>query len=156
MKEIILFLHPMLGVFGVIAAFWVIIETLNAGEKNQKRIHFASVSTAVFMVLTWIASGYWYVTYYAADKAIILNGPWAFAHSLVMETKEHLFFVTLVLALFLPIVTFGNNLVSNRSARIVVYTVSAFIILSAMALEGAGGILTMGVKLGLLSMVGAN
>ena len=31
--------------------------------------------------------------------------PWPFAHNLLMETKEHLFFITAILAFLLPITT---------------------------------------------------
>ena len=155
MKEIILMLHPTFGVLGIISAFWVLVETLNASDKNRNRICIASIFVTVFMVLTWIAGGYWYVVHYAVDKAVILKGPWPFAHNFFMETKEHLFFMTLVLSLFLPMVVWMNNLASNRSARIVVFTVTAFIILSALALEGAGSVIAMGVKLGLVHGAGA-
>ena len=155
MKDIILLMHPMFGVLGAISAVWVFIETLNAREENQKRIRCASVLVALFMVIVWIVGGYWYVVYYGADRVMILKGPWAFAHNIFMETKEHLFFVTLVLALYLPLVTFKNNLVTNRSARMVVLTVSALIVLSAMVIEGAGGVISMGVKLGLVHSLSA-
>ena len=86
----------MFGVFGVIAAVWVFVEVLNISEKNLKRINTACITVALLMVLTWITSGYWYIVYYAGDKALILKGPWAFAHNLIMESKEHVFFVVLI------------------------------------------------------------
>lgn len=140
----------MLAVIGVLAAVWVLVETLNASPSNVKRINKASMVVAASMVLTWITSGYWYVTYYASDKALILKGPWAFAHSLVMESKEHIFFMILVLALFLPFVTMKNDLVTNKSARTLVVVVTALIILSALALEGAGAVISFAVRMSLL------
>ncbi|OGG76389.1 hypothetical protein A2950_00050 [Candidatus Kaiserbacteria bacterium RIFCSPLOWO2_01_FULL_55_19] len=150
MKEFILFLHPMFAVFGVIATVWVLVEVLNASEKNLKRISAASITAALFMVLTWITSGYWYIVYYATDKALILKGPWAFAHTLVMETKEHVFFSILILALFLPMITLRNNLATNASARKLVYVVAVLIILSSLALEGAGALISFAVRMSLL------
>ena len=150
MKEIILMIHPTFGVLGAIAAVWVFIEVLNISQANLFRARWASLATAVFMVITWISSGYWYVLYYAADKAVILKGPWAFAHNLVMETKEHLFFVTLILAIYLPIAMWSEDLFTNKSARMVILWTSALIFLTAMALEGMGATISLGVKMGLL------
>ncbi|HEY4509187.1 MAG TPA: hypothetical protein VJC13_02815 [Candidatus Paceibacterota bacterium] len=153
MKEFILFLHPMLGVFGVITAVWVFVEVLNVSERNLKRINIASILTAILMVLTWITSGYWYIVYYAGDRALILKGPWAFAHNLVMESKEHVFFIVLVLSLFLPIVTKSNNLLENKPARSLVLTLTVLIVLISLALEGAGGIISFAVRMSLLGNI---
>lgn len=151
MKESILFLHPALAVLGVIAAVWVFVEVLNVSGKNLKRINIASILVAVSMVLTWITSGYWYIVYYATDKALILKGPWAFAHSLVMESKEHIFFSALILSLFLPIISHKNNLLQNKSARVLMYVVTILIILVALLLEGAGAIISFAVRMSLLN-----
>lgn len=154
MKEFLLLLHPTLGSLGILATVWTAIEVWNASSANYARIKFASATAAVLMVLTWIAAGYWYVVYYAADKAIILAGPWPFAHNFFMESKEHAFFITLVLALFLPIAVYTNNLVTNRAARIVVLWTAVLIALSAFAIEGAGSIIAMGVRVGLMQSLG--
>src|ERR1700687_2660479 len=104
MSDLILFAHPVFGVLGIMAAVWVIVEALNASEANQARIRGAAWAVAVFMVAAYVVGGYWYVTYYYAEKAIILKGPWPFAHNVFMESKEHIFFGLLVLSLLLPIV----------------------------------------------------
>ena len=152
MKEFILFLHPMLAVFGVITAVWVMVEGLNASKKNLKRINRASLLTALFMVLTWITSGYWYIAYYAADKALILKGPWAFAHNLLMESKEQVFFAILILSLLLPIISYKNNLETNKSARTLILGVAILIVLSSLALEGAGATISYAVRMSLLGV----
>ena len=85
------------------------------------------------------------MNYYYADKAIILKGPWPWAHSLFMETKEHLFFIPLILALYLPIVA-ARRLASNAAARAMVMVVATFIILNGLAIEGAGALINYGVK----------
>lgn len=149
MKELLLAIHPTTGVLAILTAVWVFVEALNASASNQARLWIASIATLMLMVVTWIAGGYWYVTYYAIDKAIILKGPWPLAHTLVMETKEHLFFITLILCVLLPIVIKTNNIVTNRSARTLVLVVAALIVLSAFTMEGAGAIISMGVRVGL-------
>ena len=145
MSDIILFSHPTFGVLGILAAVWVFVEALNASESNQVRIRCAAWAVAAFMVLAWLLGGYWYTVYYAPEKAIILKGPWPWAHNFFMETKEHLFFIPLILALYLPIVA-ARKLAANRGARVMVMVVAAFIVLNGLAIEGAGAIINYGVK----------
>lgn len=153
LKDLLLLVHPIFGVLGMLAAIWLFVEILNATSSNGKRIRLASLAVPLFMVLTWIAGGYWYVLYYAQDKATILNGPWPFAHSIIMETKEHVFFITLILSLLLPIVVRGENLTLNRNARIITLWITALIILSVLFLEGTGSLIALGVKMGLMNTI---
>lgn len=95
-KEFILMLHPTFGVLGMLAAVWVFVEVINVSDANRHRINTASVVVAVLIWLSFLFGGYWYVQFYGADKAIIKQGPWPFAHSFFMETKEHLFLVLLL------------------------------------------------------------
>jgi hypothetical protein len=145
MSDIILFAHPTFGVLGILASVWILVEALNASEANQGRIRLAAYAVTACIVCAWILGGFWYVNYYYAEKAIILKGPWPFAHSLFMETKEHLFFIPLILAFYLPIVA-SRKLASNATARAMVMTVAGFIVLNALAIEGAGAIINHGAK----------
>lgn len=145
MSDIILFAHPTFGVLGILAAVWVLVEALNATDANQARTRFFASVAMVCIVLAWILGGYWYTIYYAPEKAIILKGPWPWAHDIVMETKEHLFFIALILALFLPIAA-AKNLARNAAARTIVMVTAVFIILNGLAIEGAGAMINYGVK----------
>jgi hypothetical protein len=145
MSDIVLFAHPTFGVLGIIAAVWVFVEALNASEANRRRTWLASLAVTACIAAAWVLGGYWYVTYYAAEKAIILKGPWPFAHSLFMETKEHLFFIPLLLALYLPFAA-RLRLAVNRPARAMVMAVAALIVLNGLAIEGAGAVINYGVK----------
>ncbi len=151
MKEFLFLLHPVFGALGILSTVWLFIETLNARAANVARIWYAAISSALFMIATWIAGGYWYVTYYATDKAIILAGPFPLAHTFFMEAKEHGFFITLILAILLPIVVRDNDLASNAAARRLTLAVAALVFLSAFAIEGAGSVIAMGVRVGLMS-----
>ncbi len=145
MSDIILFAHPTFGVLGILAAVWVFVETLNASPANAARTQLAAFAVTIFIVLAWVLGGYWYVNYYAPEKAIILKGPWPWAHDFFMETKEHLFFIPLILALFLPIAA-RANLAASRVARTMVLSVAALVVLSGLAIEGAGAVINYGVK----------
>jgi hypothetical protein len=148
-SDVILLAHAAFGVTGCLAALWVFVEALNAKPSNAARIQTGALLTVVCIAGAWICGGYWYVHFYPPEKALILKGPWPFAHNFFMETKEHLFFVTAVLALLLPI-TARERLYSNSAARKLVLSVAGLIVITGLALEGAGAVIDHGVKIALL------
>ncbi len=149
MNEVILMLHVLFGVLCIIASVWVFVDVLNVTPVNLGRIRKLSLVIAVVMWLAYLDAGYWYVVFYHVDKAIILKGPWPFAHNFFMETKEHVVIMLLLLATYLPIAT-ANDLVASKGARKLVLWVSALVAVTALSAEGMGAIIAMGVKVALL------
>lgn len=149
MNEIILMTHVLFGIACMLAAGWVFVDVLNVSEANVARVRKVSWAAAAFMWVAFLVGGYWYVTLYKADKAIILKGPWPFAHNMVMETKEHLVIMLLLLASYLPIAA-ADNLVGSKDARKLMLWAAAIVALLALGMDGEGGIIAMGVKVGLL------
>jgi hypothetical protein len=150
MNELVLMAHVMFGVGCLVTTLWVFVDVLNVSEANQCRIRRLSRAAAVFMWLAFLIGGYWYVFFYPVDKAIILKGPWPFAHNFFMETKEHLVILLLLLATYLPIAAAGN-LSASKDARRVVLWVAGMMVLLALMMEGDGAVIAMGVKIGLLA-----
>jgi hypothetical protein len=151
-SDVILLAHSTFGVLGTISAVWVFVEALNARAENAGRIRKAAFIVALCMTATWIVGGYWYIHFYPADRALILAGPWPFAHTLFMETKEHLFFIPLILSFYLPIAA-ADKLYENAAARKMVLSVAMLIVLSGLAIEGAGAVINHGAKIALLHSV---
>jgi hypothetical protein len=149
MSDAILLAHAAFGVAGSMAALWVFVEALNARPESAGRIRAAALGTAVAIGAAWICGGYWYVRFYPADRALILKGPWPFAHNVFMETKEHLFFVTAILALLLPIAA-REKVWASAAARKLVLAVAALIVVTGLSLEGAGAVIEHGAKAALL------
>jgi len=149
MNEIILMAHVFFGVACLVAAVWLFVDVLQANEGNIARIRTISWGAAAFMWCAFLVGGYWYVTSYKVDKAIILKGPWPFAHNIVMETKEHLVIMLLLLVTYLPIVA-ADNLVASKDARKLMLWVTGLIALLALTMDGEGGVIAMGVKMSLL------
>lgn len=147
-SEIILLAHATFGVLALLAAAWVFVDTLNGGELAMRRVRRASALVAALLWLTALFGGYWYVTWYAADKALIQSGPWPLAHAVLMETKEHVFFTLLLLGSYLPIAA-SSAAMPARGVRTLLLTISALIVLLGLAMEGAGAIAALGVKLAL-------
>jgi hypothetical protein len=150
MTQVILMTHVLFGMLCIVTSVWVFVDVLNANEANQGRIKTMSIAVAVFMWLAYLIGGYWYVVFYGADKAVILKGPWPFAHSFFMEMKEHVVIMLLLLTTLLPIVA-SNNLAINKAARKVTLWVVGLIVLVGMAMDGAGAIIGIGVKVALLN-----
>jgi hypothetical protein len=148
-SDVLLLAHASFGVLGCLAAVWVFVETLNARSENAARIRTGALLVAACMLAAWICGGYWYVHFYPAEKALILKGPWPLAHNFFMETKEHLFFVTAILAILLPIAA-REKLHGNAAARSLVLSVAALVAITGLALEGAGAVIDHGVKVALL------
>jgi len=148
-NNVVLLVHPALGGLATLAALWVFVDTLNAAETSRTRIKNISILCAVLIWLTYIIGGYWYVVYYAPEKAIIKAGPWPFAHGIFMEIKEHVFLMLLLLATYLPIAA-SSNVAGNRTARSVVLWVSGLIVPISLSMEGSGAIISIAVKIGLL------
>lgn len=148
-SDVLLLAHASFGVLGCLAAVWVFVETLNARPENAGRIRTGALLVAGFMLAAWICGGYWYVHFYPAEKALILKGPWPLAHNFFMETKEHMFFVTAILAILLPIAA-RDKLYGNQAARRLVLSIAALVAITGLALEGAGAVIDHGVKVALL------
>jgi hypothetical protein len=149
MNEALLMLHVALGVFCVVASVWIFVDVLHISDANHARVKAVSRFVAAAMWACFIVAGYWYVNLYPADKAIILNGPFKAAHNFFMETKEHLVIILLLLTNYLPIVAM-NNLAADRAARKLMLWTAALIALLALAMEGEGALIAIGVKTSLL------
>ena len=149
MSYFTLMAHAILGSLLGLASIWFFVEVLNAKEENQGRIRTTSLIIAGLMWLTFLLGGYFYVIHYSVDKAFILKGPWPFAHKFLTETKEHVVIMLLFLATFLPIIAY-RNLAANKGARKIALWATGLLVLTTVAMEGAGAIISMAVRVALL------
>lgn len=147
--SILLMPHALFGSLVALATVWVFVDALNVNAATEGRVRKMSMLVAVLMWLTYLLGAYYYVGFYSADKAIIIKGPWSFAHNFFMETKEHVVIMLLLLATYLPVAASGN-LVANKAARSLVLWVAGLIVLIAVAMDGTGAIISMGVRVALL------
>jgi len=148
MSNFILMLHPMIGFLFILGSLWVFVDVVNINEGNAARVRTLSLGVAVLMWLAYLIGGYWYVTYYGGDKALILKGPWPFAHDFFMESKEHIVLMLVLLATFLPILA-SNDIVHSKGVRSVMLWVTGLMIVVGIYMEGAGAIISMGTRVAL-------
>jgi hypothetical protein len=154
-KELMTMPHVLFGVFGILFAVWVAVEAANSSEANQRRLKLASIGTTLFLWLSYLVGGWWYVVYYGAavsnsDKSIILAGPWKWSHSFFMETKEHIFFMMLFLSILLPIVTFRNQIFKDTKVRNLTIVIALTIVVLGLSMEGFGAMISKGIKMSLM------
>ncbi len=150
LNQMVMMSHVGLGVLGILAAVAMYVDVLNANQGNYQRIKNTSVLVSVFIVLAYLIGGYWYVVYYGHDRDIIKAGPWPWAHNYFMEVKEHVFFLMLMLAIYLPIAVRGGRFLTDKSGKTLVQGVLLLIILLGFFMEGAGGLIGKGVTMGLM------
>ncbi len=148
MENLLLLIHPATGILAMLAAVWVFVDAFNAAEGSQGRIKTLSLFCAGLMWLTYLIAGYWYVVFYGPDKAIIKAGPWPFGHNFFMEVKEHVFLALILLATYLPIA--ARDIAHNKAARRLTLWVAGLIVPTSLAMEGAGAIISLAVRVGLL------
>lgn len=142
--------HVVLGVWGIFATLWFVVEGININPKNLERIKKASLVQAFLISGSYLVGGWWYVAYYAAhDRGIILKGPFPQGHRFFMEAKEHIFFILLLFSFILPIIAYQNNLLANKGAKKLAMMVAVVVILLGFGMEGAGSFISQSVKLGL-------
>ena len=154
-KELMTMPHVLFGVFGILFAVWVAVEAANSSEANQGRLKLASIGTTLFLWLSYLIGGWWYVVYYGAavsnsDKSIILAGPWKWSHSFFMETKEHIFFMMIFLSILLPIVTFRNQIFKDTKVRNLTIVIALTIVVLGLGMEGFGAMISKGIKMSLM------
>ena len=79
--------------------------------------------------------------------AVIVKSSWDFAHKFFMETKEHIFFVVLILSIYLPIVAFKNSVATNKTAQNLIMTLGIILLILMLYIDGAGAIISHGAEI---------
>lgn len=138
--SIALAVHILIGVLGVFLFGGVSLGLLKK-KVSVKMLKVFSLGGLISYLTAWILGGHYYVVYYGSKvKPIIKAGDMPWAHSIVMEAKEHIF-------LFLPFLAFVS-VVSIWSLRenldempkfknaVMLVSLMAFIIGILMALAG--------------------
>ncbi len=104
-SKILVLIHSISGSLTALALAWIILESLYLTNEGVVRAKIAGYLAAFLVVAgCWIVGGYNYLTNYGSQvKPIILAGPEPWAHSIVMEVKEHIF-------IFLPIIVIALSM----------------------------------------------
>lgn len=144
--NISLITHVLIGVVGVIASYAVVMGLL---KKTLPITYLKTTSLIAFIsyMLSWASGGYYYVVRYGSEvKPLIKGGDYSWAHSVLMESKEHifLFLPALSFVIVLVIWLYGSSLQENTSLkRVLTYIaftvlfIGIFIAISGILISGA-------------------
>ena len=142
-------LHAVLGEVGALAFLWVLVEMLDPNEARLRRARRAALIGVLCLLAAWVAGGIYYLTDYAAlVKPVIKSGPLPWAHTVIMETKEHIF-------LFLPFLgVLGwsllrknvNVFIGDKNLKRATILLCLLIVLLAFSMAGMGFIISSGFR----------
>lgn len=152
MDIVLRFLHIGFGELTLLFTMGV-VAALIWGSQNRKVLiaKIASLAGALSAILSWVISGTYYVVFYGPDvKPTIKSGPWPWAHSIFMESKEHVFLFLPFLAVFLLFLVwkYGNKWEEERYIRISILTVGAVTILIPLLMMFSGYLVSTGYRIG--------
>ncbi|MBI4692334.1 MAG: hypothetical protein HY773_02785 [Candidatus Terrybacteria bacterium] len=149
MGHLLVGIHVAIGELAIIAFIWTFIELAKPTEQKIKRAKIAAILGTTLIFISWIVAGYYYVEFYGTNvKPIIKQGPMPWAHSIVMETKEHVFLFLPFLSLFTLglIQKYKNELIENREARVSILLLCCLIVLIGFSMVIMGYIISTGAR----------
>jgi len=149
-------IHAGLGEAGALAFLWVLVELLNPNESSIRRAKTVALIGTVFLFLSWFVGGYYYLEHYGPHvKALIKAGPVPWAHSVITETKEHVFLFLPFLAIltWATLKRYGNSIISDRRAKIAAIILAGLIVAIAFSMAGMGYLISSGFRSALESKV---
>lgn len=107
MRDFVLIAHVIIGLSLVVFPILILLYL----SKKPTWLKPLSLLTAALSWILLLPSGVLYITFYPATKTLIKAGAWPWAHSILMETKEHW-------GLLLPIIaTVAAGLVFTGKAK---------------------------------------
>ena len=148
-KPVLIGLHLGFAIIGIDGFLWMLGELI-AGVKSRLRMLFAAVLGLGGFLISWVFGGYYYVVYYGKEvKPVIKSGLAPWAHSIAMETKEHifLFIIPLAITAFL-VMLLSKDEFDNSNLRKPVSWLVALIVLIGFAIGIMGYIISAAARWG--------
>lgn len=97
-KPLLIGLHLGFAIMGIDSFAWFIGEVKNNSFDLGRKI--SAIIGLTFFSFSWLIGGYYYTNFYGSEvKPIIKEGVAPWAHTIFMETKEHIFLFIVPLAI---------------------------------------------------------
>lgn len=142
--------HIFLGLLGIIFFYAVLMILFKqVDEKRLKFLKLYSLGGFISFILSWLTGGYYYFLYYgAAVKPTIIAGKYPWAHSIIMEAKEHIFLFLpfAALAITLMFYFFGDRIEQNQNIKKSAILFSAIIVVIGTLIALMGIIISGAVR----------
>lgn len=150
----LILIHAICAELGLFAFLWVLVEMLNPTETRILRAQNAALFGFAFLFFAWLVGGFYYVEIYGLHvKPLIKASDAAWAHTIVMEVKEHVFLFLPILATVTIAILFkyDTELIENRDARLSVVLLAGLIFLLGFAIAGMGALISSGYRFALMT-----
>lgn len=140
--------HVILGLVGVAAfyAAWMILLREKSPLRWPKILAFVG---AMSFWGSWISGGYYYVKFYGkAVKPAILSGEYPWAHTILTESKEHIFLILpfLSIAVFMAFWLLGDKIQEDLKLKKWTAYISGLIFILGAVIAIAGVAISSAVK----------
>lgn len=97
-KPVLIGLHLAFAIIGIDLFLWLAGEIISNPAKRARMVLVSGLGFISF-VIAWIYGGFYYVNYYGSlVKPVIKAGSAPWAHSVAMESKEHIFLLIIPMA----------------------------------------------------------
>ena len=152
MPDPYILLHATVAEIGLFAFLWVLVELLNPTEIRIKRAKIAAFIGIVCLLTAWVVVGFYYVEVYGSQiKPLIKASEAKWAHSIVMEVKEHVFLFLPILATLIValLYKYDKELIQKRDARLTIVLLAGLVFLLGFSIAGMGAIISSGYRFAL-------
>lgn len=86
-------------------------------ESNKKKSPYIKPLAVITVIASWlmlIFAAFLYVIFYSATKSLIKAGAWPWAHSIIMETKEHWGLLLPIIVTSAALLTLKGNIKESK------------------------------------------
>jgi len=159
-NELLILIHASTGSLATVTSVWLAVELFHAkNNTNAQRIKFSAILVNVFVWLSYIIGGWYYVFDYSTVDKYIIKGStdlgfsgslWTFAHGFFTESKEHFYFIGILIALYVLLLAYRTDFANDNKARHLMFVLAVTLLVGGIVLEGWGAIMAMGVRLGMI------
>jgi len=138
-------IHVFFGLLALLSST-ALISIIQIGSTNKRLIKILAIATSLFVWFAWFTVIPVYTISYAADKAVIVAYPQtAPAHEFGMETKEHIFYTGLFLAMLLPILAYTVDIEKSWNRKLILWS-AIIILIGGIIMEILGGWISVAAK----------
>ncbi len=144
----LLIAHVIMGVIGAIGSYAVVLFLLRK-EIPIRKLKIASLVAYISYFTSWLTGGYYYWFHYGSKvKPIIKAGDYVWAHNVVMEAKEHVFFLLPTLTFVIALIVFfaSERLITDATFKSRVVTLASVTLAIAIVITLSGIIISGGAQ----------
>ena len=136
-----LIVHVLAGVIGVFLFGAAALELLKNKSSLRLLRWFSLLGFLFFAGVLWSSAGYYYVLYYGkAVKPVIKAGSTPWVHTVIMETKEHIFLFLPFIALVITLLFYflGDKVEQNNNIKKAALTLTSMIFIFGIVITLMG------------------